>query len=49
VGKIAVVATGQVVSAPTVMEESFGRDAISITGDFTAEQLTAIADALSPA
>jgi hypothetical protein len=48
VGKIAVVASGQVVSAPTVQEESFGRDAISITGDFTAEQLTAIADALSP-
>jgi hypothetical protein len=48
VGQIAIVASGQVVSAPTVPEESFGRDAISITGEFTAEQLTAIAHALSP-
>lgn len=47
-GQVAVVTDGQVVSALTVQQDAYERDAISITGDLTAGQLTAIADAFAP-
>lgn len=46
-GRIAIVADGVVVSAPSILEPEFEADAISISGDFDRDEAQAIADALA--
>jgi preprotein translocase subunit SecD len=47
-GLLAILADGEVLSAPTIQQARFERDRIQITGDFTQEEAEALAESLSP-
>lgn len=47
-GQLAVTAGGEVVSAPTIQNESFERDQITVTGNFDRDEAGELAEAFQP-
>jgi preprotein translocase subunit SecD len=47
-GQVAILLDGEVLSAPTLQQPSFDRDAIVISGELTEEEATDTAHALDP-
>ena len=47
VGQLALLVDGEVVTAPTMMEPSFERDQIVVSGEFSRDEAEALADALA--